>query len=225
MPSEMIAPEVRITITGVEELAAMYRDLDETQLPFATALTLTTLAKISQDNVRGSLGQRFTIRRSAWIQSKVKVQAATKSQLQAAVVFDFFAMVRQEEGGDKLPYGGGSAIAVPLSGARPTASALIAAKDRPKRVMENGGFIRDGIMYAVPRRARLGRVGWKKGRQGPQPLAVQGPIRPVAMYVLKPKVSVKPRLEMDKTVASTVRRMLEPTFQFAAARAIATAKR
>jgi hypothetical protein len=102
---------------------------------------------------------------------------------------------------------------------------LIAKADRPKAVMQRGGFIRNGIMYAIPNRQRLGRVSWRRGRQGPQPLAMQGPMKPVAMYALVSKASVKPRYEFEKSVTDVVNKTFEKNFEVAFAKAVRTATR
>jgi hypothetical protein len=53
----------------------------------------------------------------------------------------------RNQGGTKIPYG--SAIAVPLEGARPNPRALVAKENYPHEVMARGGFIRGNVMYAV----------------------------------------------------------------------------
>lgn len=204
-----------IEVRYVPEARAEMLDTYANQIPFANALALTADAKDAQDHIRRTtLPARFTLRRPTWAKQGIRIQAATKST-QVAIVRDINAyMALQQSGGVKIPFG--SAIAVPLSGARKNVKALIDPENMPHAVMQRGGFIRAGIMYAVTfkrgRAKRLSRALHSGGRFGTRGFGAALQQAPswsreiVPMYALVKRAVVKPRYGFDSDVMSVVRR-------------------
>ncbi|MEO5335214.1 MAG: hypothetical protein H7839_24650, partial [Magnetococcus sp. YQC-5] len=103
--------EIKLNESGFKRAMA---DLGK-QIQFASALTLTNLAKDAQAEVRRELPQRFTIRTN-WISKGIQIRSASKNDLKATVlVLDQF-MAIQETGGIKEGVFG-RALGVPV-GAR-----------------------------------------------------------------------------------------------------------
>jgi hypothetical protein len=177
----------RIKVSGLAELQNELRSIRAEQIPFATALTLTRLVQDAQQFVReGVLPLKFTLRRVSWAKQGVRITPATKTRWVASVQDINRYMELQETGGEKIPYK--NFIAVPLEGARPTERAMVAPENRPHAVMQRGGFIRDGIMYAVVFRAgRRGRVA--RSITGISK-AASWSRKVIAMYVLTPRAII-----------------------------------
>jgi hypothetical protein len=215
-------PLARIQVVGLKELKAEMDDIRANQLPFATAKSLTKTAGDAQDVVRREiLPARFTLRSPAFIKAGVRIAPATKTKLEAAVQDIDKFMDLQETGGVKIPYG--SAIAVPLSGARPTLRSVIAKENYPHEVMARGGFIRGNVMYAVAfKQGRRGRVA--KGIFGIQ-RAATWERKIVPMYVLVKRAAIKPRYGFEASVLATVQKNFQTNFNTAFAQAVRTAKK
>jgi hypothetical protein len=151
----------RIQIRGVKEVQDEFRSINADQIPFATALALTRTAQDGQKDIQDVvLPTRFTLRRGPFMRAGIRIRAATKANLVAIVQDIHSFMELQETTGLKTPTYG-RALAIPLRGARPTMTALIKDDDRPHAVMQRGGFIRNGVMYAVRQR-------YKKERTAPR---------------------------------------------------------
>lgn len=181
--------QINLQVEGVRETAEYFRAAGSRDLPITMAATLSRLAAKAQREIRILLGEHFILRRPAWARSGVRIEPATKSKWVAAVKDINPYMELQQTGGEKIPYG--KFIAVPLSGARPTPASLIAAHNRPHAVMAAGGFIRNGIMYAV-------LIGKPRGR------AQRFTGRVVPMYVLVSSAEEKPRYGFDLAVEKVV---------------------
>lgn len=213
---------VNVRLMGLDQVQAELRDVNHNQLPFAMMLAIRDTAFDAQKVVREQvLPQRFTLRRAAWMKRNEQVTQPTKQNLTAVVQDTFGAMQLQETGGDKTPYG--KAIAVPMEGARPRLSALIDPQNRPAEVMSRGGFIRNGIMYAV---------ALKQGRRTRVSRAIAGIYKPatwqrqiVPMYALVPKASIKPRYDYVRSVTDVVNKTFEKNFEVAYAKAVRAATR
>lgn len=88
-------------ITIKPHIADTCRQLDslaQSQVPFAIAKTLTDLAWESREQVQKEIPERFKVR-SRWVVSGVRVDRATKSNLEAAVKHLDEKMTKQETGG------------------------------------------------------------------------------------------------------------------------------
>lgn len=107
---------------------------------FAIAKSMSDLAYRSQAEVRRDLPKTFTVRRK-WISQGIRVKAATKSGLWAAIYsLDSGGrrpfMTRQEFGGIKSPESG-THIAVPRKEVFPNKTALIQQIMKPKALLGN----------------------------------------------------------------------------------------
>jgi hypothetical protein len=214
-------PAFRIQLRGIETVQAEFRDINANQIPFATALAMTWTAQDSQHLIQEQvLPSRFTLRRVSFMKQGVRIKAATKTNLEATVQDIHPFMGLQETGGEKFPFG--SAIAVPLEGARPSVGALIPENKRPKAVMAAGGFIRNGIMYAVT--AKYSKQRRRGGMVGPMNASRQRN-QIVPMYVLVSQASIKPRYEFEKSIEAIVGPRFQQNFPKAFAQAVRTARK
>lgn len=208
----------RIQIQNLKQVQDEFRDIGANQIPFATAKALTRTAqdgqKVIQNNV---LGARFTIRRASWAKSGIRITAATKQLLQAIVEDINKYMALQETGGEKLPYK--QYIAVPLSGARPSLSAIVSDDNKPAAVMARGGFIRGNVMYAVSYARGQRRLSRTKGGYRSAQLQV------VPMYALVHQARIKPRYGFQPAVVEVVEKNFDANFKDAFQAAVRTAKR
>jgi hypothetical protein len=240
-------------VKGIEEFAARLTAVERTQVPFTVVLGLTKLAQRGEKAVESELPSRFTLRRPDWAYSGVRAVPATKNTYYSAVRDINRYMELQETGGEKLPFK--NKVAVPLSGARPTKTALIRAEDRPHAVLFGGphqaswkrhkggvftkytsGFIRGNILYRVVQTVQGGTRG-KRRKHGSGPLlpggdfSVPGPSfgrqknRIVPMYALVPRANVPSRYHFVDTVRTVVEQYWQTDFREAWQRAIATMKR
>jgi hypothetical protein len=216
-------PIIRVQLRGLKEVQDEMRDIHANQIPFATALSLTTTVKQGQSFLRTNvLPVRFTLRHASWIKQNVRITPATKAKLEASVEDTFAAMELQETGGDKIPYG--TAIAVPLSGARPRPGALIKDEDRPHAVMQRGGFIRNGIMWAVTIQHTGARRRLNRNIAG---IASTGTWerKIVPMYALVPRAVIKPRYGFEQAVLKVIEANFKNNFHDAFLRAVRTARK
>lgn len=197
--------KLRAHISGLKEEIERLGAVGNRNLPISIAATLTRTASLAQKQVRQvTLPTHFTLRRPAWAKSGVRMIRATKAKLEAQVMDINPYMVPQEEGGEKFPHG--KALAVPLKGARPSLKSIIRPENRPKAVMDNGGFIRNGIMYKV-----------KKGSGGRSKI--------VPMYALVDAATIKPGYEFTKAVRDIVDANLQAEFRKAFAEFVASDKK
>jgi hypothetical protein len=195
-----------------------FRDINANQIPFATAKSLTMTAQDGQRGVQEHMGEKFVLRQQSFMKKGVRISAATKAKLEAIVGDIHGFMELQETGGTKLPYK--EFICVPIiGGARSSLSANIRDDDKPHAVMSRGGFIRNGVMYAVlVRRQRMA-----KGTQGPRFATRTGDIKP--MYVLVHQAHLKDRYQFLATVTAIVQANFRNNFALAFQQAVRTAKR
>jgi hypothetical protein len=215
-------PTLSIRIDGVDSVLAEYADINANQLPYAVVLSLTRTAQQAQDTIRNTvLPTRFTLRRAAFIKQGVRIQAATKTKLAATVQDIDYFMALQETGGQKIPYG--KYIAVPLSGARPTLTAIVNPANYPAAVMQRGGFIRGNIMYAVAFKA--GRRGRLSGGIAGLSKAADWSRQIIPMYALVERANVPARYGFEESVRGTVAESWLPNFQASFLQAVRTAKR
>lgn len=143
--------QVKVDITSV---VSGLHELEKTQLPFAVASTLTAVAQDAQLEVKRRVRQAFTLRNS-WTEQGVRIDPADKRgnlnrQISAKVYTDTANratgapdyLVRQEEGGEKVPFGGHEYLAVPTRYLRQMAPGIIPQELRPRNLLslaENGG--------------------------------------------------------------------------------------
>lgn len=107
---------------NIDDAVAQVRALNEEQLPFILAKSLTKVAQVAQGQVRLTVDRRFTTR-NEWTKTNIKITPATKSTQTSEVYTDTGNrktgapdyLPRQEEGGEKVPYGGHKYLAIPTS--------------------------------------------------------------------------------------------------------------
>lgn len=174
------------------------------QFPFASALALTKTAQDVQLDERRDLSQNFVLRNN-WVSQGVRIKAATKANLEAAVFQRDDFMVLQAEGGTKRPRG--RSLAVPIDartnkrGIVPTGARPNALKGRPRIFRKLIGNI-DGL--------------WQRRGKKRVPLRL--------LFVFERSVPVKPRFHFLPVAKRTVAARFARQFQIAFDRAIKTAR-
>jgi hypothetical protein len=122
------------------------RDLETKQLPFVLAKSLTDTAKDSQAEVKRNVRAAFKLR-NTWTESGIRIKPADKRGNQGRIEADVHTdtanrktgapdyLGRQEEGGEKVPFGGHQFIAVPTRYLRQMAPGVIPAELRPRNLL------------------------------------------------------------------------------------------
>ncbi len=194
-----------------DDLRFRLRRFERDQLPFAIAVTLTRTAQAAQREVRDELlEERFTLR-NRWVQGGIRIRAARKRHLEAAVFSRDDFMTLHETGGVKRPRGGGF-VAVPQQAVPRTGRGLIRRRARP-RALDVGG---DRAFFAEledsGKPAIFALVG--RGRAA----------RPRLFYVLEDEVEIEARFGFVPRVLRVARTKLQPQFERAFAEALASAR-
>ena len=102
------------------------------QLPYASALGLTRIAKRAQTKVKRNIPRRFIMRKK-WIQTGIRINPATKQQLWSRVYSRDDFMALQETGGIKRPQR--RALSIPV-GIRKDKQANITKAKRPAALLK-----------------------------------------------------------------------------------------
>jgi hypothetical protein len=198
------------------------------QIPYATALALTRIAKDAQQSVRASMPSRFTLRRN-WIVKGIRITPATKTKLESVVYSIDPFMARHEFGGIKMgkPGGGdfkgsdvaerksgrnysqiGGRVAVPTNKVLRSKSEIIRKSELPSGLGKKAFVI--GNKSDTQLLARRFSRGKRAGLQ--------------ILYVLKKATRIEKRFGMGDTVMKVVQRRFGATFSQALQEALATAK-
>jgi hypothetical protein len=157
------------------------------KIPFATALALTRTAQAGQAAVRENMAAAFILR-NRFTQNQVRIAAAKKTDLEAAVYLTHKAdyMVLHETGGVKTP-ARAAGVAVPTEQARRNKRGLIPKSGRPRPLRDQRRvFVMD---LKNGNRAIVRRRGKKR-----TPISV--------LYILAEEAKIMPRLEMQRIVQS-----------------------
>lgn len=204
-------------------LTSFLTDFEQRQVPFALSEALNDLAKEFQSEERYHIHNIFTVRRSAWVDSNVKItKFAKKRSLEAQV------SIQSPGGGQRSDVLGkfetqtekkpthGQHIAVPI-GVQKSRGIIVAGR-RPKdfrfKDINSGGQLARGLQrtFIVKGKKsgqllilqRSNRVTVKqhtrrlKGKQGGWSNWIYDPSVQV-LYVLKPRVKIKPDLDFLNT--------------------------
>lgn len=188
-------------------------ELKRKQIPFATAVALTRTAQRAQGEIRRELPHRFEIR-SPFIERGVRIEAATKTKQEAAVLWRGpagskfgLSLARQETGGTKSP--ARRWLAIPRDVKR-NARGIIPKSQRPGALMKRKRvFIKED-----PGRGAVIMQRQPKGAP------------PIVLYYLEPRsVKIRPRFGFRETAEGLARRVWRQEFGQAFAKALATRRR
>lgn len=155
------------------------------RFPFATALALTRTAQAGQNAVREHMEAAFILR-NRFTQNQVRIAAAKKTDLEAAVYLTHGAdyMALHETGGLKTP-AHSSSVAVPTEQVRRTKRGLVAKSNKPRPLRDQRRvFV---IEFKSGKRAIARRKG--KARL---PISV--------VWFLADEAKIAPRLKMQQIV-------------------------
>lgn len=176
------------------------------QTQFGTALGLTNTAKDAQKAVVGSLRSTFTLRGTWFNQNMrhgIKVQPATKTNLQAVVGTNADWLEPHETGKDKTPRG--QNLAVPTENVRRNKRLIIPRAMRPKGLAGKAFVLetRHGKVLAIR--------GKRKGLQ--------------VLYGLERKVRIRKQSTFYEPIEKTVKSNINRNVAEGIARAFATMRR
>jgi hypothetical protein len=196
-------------------------DLQKKQLPFVMASALTNTAKDAQGIVQAGLSQTFHLRNN-WTQQGIRIRPAEKKQWPITADVhtdtanrqtgapDYLGL--QEDGGEKVPYGGRHYLAIPTRYLRQMAPGVIPQELRPKNLL-------GAVQGRYAGRNKKGQIALKnqkivKGfsfflqKLKTGEMAILGRYftdrEAYPFYLLVPEGKVKPSLHMEKTVEKAV---------------------
>ena len=198
-----------ISIQVSDHIKALF-SIDK-QLLFATAKTLTQIAKQGQAAAIEDIKSELTTRSEWYLPGRkfgVRIKGATKTSLSAQVYSGADWLAATEAGETHTPSGGRSSIAVPTSAIQPTGREIIRKPLRPRGSRLKKAFV---IKTHSGQRLLVKRVG-------PRPQDLQ------VLYVLETKARRPKRNPMTKAVERTVTQRFGPTFAENFRQAIKTAK-
>lgn len=214
---------ITVKVDMTKHVAAT-REFQKKQLPFVTAATLTAVAQDAQAATKGQVRKAFTLRNS-WTEQGIRIKPAQKNGTNGTITADVHTdtanrktgapdyLGRQEDGGEKVPFGGRHFIAVPTPYLRKMAPGVIPAELRPKALV---GAV--GGRYTA--RTRKGQIALRSQRivngfvfflypTPENPKYIMGRYftdrKAFPFYTLTPHVTVKKSaLHMQETVQKTV---------------------
>lgn len=164
----------------------------EGNLKFGVALGLTRTAQAGQAASVKAIEREFVVRTPWHTKSPIgiKITAATKQTLSAAVHTRAYFLAIQEKGGPRAARDGGD-LAVPTSEVRPTPSAVIPRRLRPR-----------GLKDAVRVRDKKGRILLVQRNKSKRNQSKKVRI----FYFLKPTVQIKARPVFNEPVTQAVKK-------------------
>lgn len=130
----------------ISKFVAARLELEQKQLPFVTAKALTATVQDAQAAVRGNVRQAFKLRNN-WTEQGIRIKPADKRGADGVISADVHTdtanrstgapdyLGRQEQGGEKVPFGGRQYIAVPTKYLRQMAPGIIPAELRPRNLL------------------------------------------------------------------------------------------
>jgi len=201
------------------QLVSEVHDIQKKQLPFALASALTATTKDAQKGVQRGLNAKFTLR-NRFTEQGIRIKPADKNKTPiAADVHTDTAnrktgapdyLVDQEDGGEKIPYGGRHHIAVPTKYLRQMCPGVIPAELRPKNLLAaskiGGRFTtrnRKGQIAIKDQKIVRGFVFFIQTLKDGNP-AIMGRYmteqNAFPFYLLISEAHIKPRLKMEDTV-------------------------
>lgn len=196
----MPQPAFRIE-ANIPEAVMQFDRLRSKQVPFATALALTTTLKDSQTAVRARLRTIFTLR-TPWLEREVRIEPARKDRLEGAIKHRFGPLRYHEEGATKRPQG--TALAIPSRVLRQAAPrGVIRGRRRPREILRQRNVYVDSAKGQILRRRPRGQA-------------------PQVLYVFTRSAWIKPGLEFAETTGRTFARRWPGNFGKALGKALAT---
>ena len=164
----------RVTL-DISGFVAQRRAIEQRVLPLVTAQALTAVAQDAQVEVRRREASAFNLR-NTWTQDRTLVKAADRNSypLESAVYTDTANratgagdyMGRQEEGGEKVPFGGHQHLAIPTKYLRNLAPRIIPTQLRPKALLPQNaslGEVYKGSFGSVGKRyEKISRTALRK---------------------------------------------------------------
>lgn len=183
------------------------RELAETQIPFAIALTLTRTARDARQALARNLAGEFTVR-NTYTARRLRFEMATKTNFVARVGHLDDYMERQAEGGTKTPRK--TTIAIPTKALRARAPGGITS-----RKFWPSSLLRSKTAFMRPLAA---------GGSGIFSVA-KGDEEPELLYVLRKSVKVPVRWPFRRTVEDMTDDRIKANAQKALRFAVNTARR
>lgn len=208
---------MRIQIqTDVAKTLRLVDDFTYKQVPFATALALTSLAKKAQSSVQGKLDEKFVLR-SSWVKKGIQIEPARKADWPHSFSIvgsrDQF-MALQAVGGIKKPKEGRH-LAIPQEGIRPNIKDRIPKSKRPRQLLSKKRG--KNLPFVTKSRKSGNMVVLRRTSEKRYPLEF--------LYSFHRETKLDSRWPFRKQVEDTIRGNYEKEFGHALARAIATARR
>ncbi|HEX8773267.1 MAG TPA: hypothetical protein VF735_06640 [Pyrinomonadaceae bacterium] len=185
--------------SDVEKLLSL-----DKQIRFATAKTLTDVAKEAQSASIEAIQEHFITRNNWYLPSNrygVHIEPATKENLQSAVKTDAYWLRPHETGEDKIPHHSQN-IAVPTRNARPNPRQIIPSSLKPRNLVN---------AFVI------------KTRRGPVLFQRVGKLL-VPLYGLEKRVSIRRESTVIEPTMKTVEQRLGKIFFENLRKALETAK-
>ena len=199
----MLSISVQSDLT--QAIARLRSVTEAQQFRFAAARALTQTAAEVQAEVRRNMPSRFTLRRQ-WVVQGIRIERATKDNLESVVYSRDRFMGLQEAGGTKTPLG--NYIAVPTAAVRRTKSQLIAKSDRPAALGDRAHVIDyNGHKWLALKKSRKVNGG-----------------RLRLLYLLIPRAHLAERLGLRKDGMRVVRARFRENLAASLAAAVASAR-
>jgi hypothetical protein len=182
--------------TNLPQLERELTEFAKKQIPYATARTLTQLAKNAQAEVRRNLPTRFQIR-NHFTASGIRIEPARKSDwpnLRSAIGSVDGYLARQELGGRKEGQGG-KLIAEPY-GIRPNPSMITKPAQWPSRLLKKPGYFKVKLKNKNP----LALILYRKPMKGRGRTYRAAAKKAQLMYIQVSHVNVKARWNLRQIV-------------------------
>lgn len=210
--------QLNVKVDATEAVAGLH-ELQHKSLPFALAKTLTGCARAGQRKVEANLGDKFELR-NTFTQRGIRFKPADKAGVGGMIQADVHThtdtpshpdyLGAQEEGQEKVPWGGHRYIAVPTRYLKRIAGRIPGPDMRIGTIMQNIGSV-----YENDRRVRgldhaqgmghamvffIQELGGRKYVFGRYYKMRQA----MPMYLLIPEAHIKPVLDMERDVDEAV---------------------
>lgn len=214
-----VGVSVRVKVDVSQALSGIH-EVEKVHIPFALAATLTKVAKGAQGKVQEGLAGKFVLRND-FTKAGIRIKPAKKggdTKFEADVHTDTANrktgapdyMGKQEDGGERVPFGGHMHMAIPTKYLRAMVgeTSVIPAEMRPKALLTavNGNYTgrtRKG-QIAIRSQVRVrGMIFFLQTSRSGTPM-IMGRYwtdrDAYPFYILARNVRTKPRLDMDKAV-------------------------